>query len=220
MHANASARFARPAFTRFSAALLGLAALLLAIVPDAARAADPAEAARTTVQDFYAVLVQTMKDGPGLGHAGRAKMLEPALVRAYDLPTMTRNAVGPSWSGFDEATRQTLVAAFTRYTVATYANRFTSFDGETFEVGATKPSTGGRLVVETRLVPAQGEPVQLNYLMAADPEGRQRIVDVFLNGTISQIATTRSEFTATLRKDGAPGLEALLDRRVAELARG
>jgi phospholipid transport system substrate-binding protein len=56
--------------------------------------------------------------------------------------------------------------------------------------------------------------------MAADAAGTPRIIDVFLNGTISQVATTRSEFTAVLREGGAAGLIALLGKRVTELSKG
>ena len=184
-----------------------------------ARAADPAMAAQGTVQTFYVALLDTMKHGKTLGFAGRVKKLEPAVAKAYDMDVMTRLAVGSAWTDFDDATKQSVAGAFYRYTVATYANRFSSFDGERFEVGAVKAIQGQRQVVQTRLVPAGDDPVILNYLMAADAAGVPRITDVFLNGTISQIATTRSEFTAVLRQSGSAGLIALLDKRVAEMSK-
>ena len=184
-----------------------------------ARAADPAVAAQGTVQAFYDVLVDTMKQGKALGFAGRVKKLEPAIAKAYDMDVMTRLAVGSAWTGFDDATKRSVTNAFYRYTVATYANRFSAFDGERFEVGAVKAIQGQRQVVQTRLLPVGDDPVILNYLMAADAAGVPRITDVFLNGTISQVATTRSEFTAVLRTGGAPSLIALLDKRVAEMSK-
>ena len=185
-----------------------------------ARAADPVTAAQGTAQAFYDALLDTMKQGKALGFAGRVKKLEPAIARAYDMDVMTRMAVGSAWNDFDEATRRSVTDAFYRYTVATYANRFNSFDGERFEVGGVKATSGQRQIVETRLVPAGDDPVVLNYLMAADAAGLPRIIDVFLNGTISQVATTRSEFTAVLRQGGAAGLIALLGKRVTELSKG
>ena len=184
-----------------------------------ARAADPAVAAQGTVQAFYDALLDSMKQGKTLGFAGRVKKLEPAVAKAYDMDVMTRLAVGSAWTDFDDATKRSVKEAFYRYTVATYANRFSSFDGERFEVGAVKAIQGQRQVVQTRLVPAGDDPVILNYLMAADAAGVPRITDVFLNGTISQVATTRSEFTAVLRQGGAARLIALLDKRVAEMSK-
>ncbi len=50
--------------------------------------------------------------------------------------------------------------------------------------------------------------MQLNYLMHDTPAG-WKATDVYLNGTISELATRRSEFSAILR-DGGP--KALVDR--------
>jgi phospholipid transport system substrate-binding protein len=58
--------------------------------------------------------------------------------------------------------------------------------------------------------------VTLNYLMRQG-DGKWQIIDVYLSGTISELATRRSEFTSVIRRDGAQGLLQLLDRRVAEL---
>ena len=77
------------------------------------------------------------------------------------------------------------------------------------------PASGG-VIVQTRLIKGNGEPVTLNYLMR-ESDGKWQIIDVFLSGTISELATRRSEFTSVIRRDGAQGLLQLLDRRVAEL---
>ncbi len=65
------------------------------------------------------------------------------------------------------------------------------------------------------MVPS-GDPVQLAYLMSRNGT-RWQIVDVFANGTISQLAVLRSEFTAVLKRDGVPGLIATLSRKIDEL---
>ena len=66
------------------------------------------------------------------------------------------------------------------------------------------------------LVKSNGEAVSLNYLMRQG-EGSWQIIDVFLSGTISELAARRSEFTSILRRDGAEGLLRMLDKRVVEL---
>ncbi len=58
--------------------------------------------------------------------------------------------------------------------------------------------------------------VTLNYLMR-ESDGAWQIIDVFLSGTISELATRRSEFTSILRRDGPDGLLQVLGKRVAEL---
>src|SRR5262249_53867295 len=70
-------------------------------------------------------------------------------------------------------------------------------------------------VVQTKLVRTDGDPIALNYLMR-ESDGAWKVIDVFLNGTASELATRRSEFSSVLRRDGADGLVKLLERRAAE----
>ncbi len=82
---------------------------------------------------------------------------------------------------------------------------FASYDGEQFKVVSEKPTAGG-VIVETQLQPKDGDAVSLNYLVRKDDKGTWRIVDVFLNGTISELATRRSEFGAIVQHDGIAAL--------------
>jgi phospholipid transport system substrate-binding protein len=59
--------------------------------------------------------------------------------------------------------------------------------------------------------------VQLDYVMRAGADG-WRIIDVLLNGTISEMAERRSEFSAALRDGGAAGLISLLRQKTVQLA--
>ena len=133
------------------------------------------------------------------------KKLTPAIKSAFNLPLMTRFAVGPSWSNATPAEQQQLISAFSDFSVATYASRFTSYDGEQFKVVDEKPTSDG-VIVETQLQPKDGDTVSLNYLMRKDEKGAWRICDVFLDGTISELATRRSEFGAIVQHDGIEAL--------------
>lgn len=164
-----------------------------------------ASPATDIVRDFYATLTETMKDGPKLGFDGRYKKLEPAVTKAFNLPAMARYAVGLGWAQVSTDDQQKLVSAFSNFSVATYASRFTKFDGEKFDVLGEKPVPGGT-IVETRLTPNGGDPVTLNYLIRADETGKQRIMDVYLDATISELATRRADFTAVIKREGFPAL--------------
>ena len=56
---------------------------------------------------------------------------------------------------------------------------------------ASEVRTTGR-VVHTKIIPSNGEPIALNYLMRGSDDN-WKIVDVYLTGTISELATRRSE---------------------------
>src|SRR5229473_6189454 len=68
-----------------------------------------------TVRSLYDTLLATMRNGAALGPHGRYAQLEPVVRRVFDIPFMTRLAVGPQWAGVSEAQRQEVSRAFERY---------------------------------------------------------------------------------------------------------
>ena len=190
--------------------------LTLAAAPLAAGPAAP-DAGRTA-SDFYGVLVTAMKQGPQLGFEGRRRLLDPEIRRDFNLPLMTRIVVGLTWRTLSEGRQQALVTAFSDFTVASYASEFKEFGGERFvvEPGAT-PLPSGDVIVHTRLLTTDGKTVQLDYLMRA-AAGRWQIIDVYLTGTISELAARRSEFSTVLRQGGIDALLKLMRDKTAKLS--
>src|SRR6201996_1054259 len=111
------------------AATVGLA--LFAIAPQARAEADPAAAQIDALDN---ALVGVMKQGHALGPQGRARKLTPAMEQAFNFPIMTKFAVGPAWTSMSDADHTALIAAFTRYSAASYAHNFDSYGGEKFVV--------------------------------------------------------------------------------------
>jgi len=211
----------RPVGAAVFSLAVALAAALPVCLPAAGASAAVAETgASGIVRQFYDALLSTMKDGPQLRFQGRFERLTPAVTQAFDLPAMTRIAAGAQWPAVKPEDQQRLIDAFSRFSVANYAANFDSFGGERFEVvgEAPAPSGTGGVIVETRLVPKSGDPVQLNYLLRPGKSGL-RILDVYVNGTISELASRRSEFASVLNTDGADGLTKLLETKVRDLAK-
>jgi phospholipid transport system substrate-binding protein len=173
-----------------------------------AAAANPQD----TVRSLYDTLLATMKDGRTLGQSGRDARLAPVVNRTFDLPFMARLAVGPSWAMLTPAQQQQVTGAFAHYVSATYADRFDSYSGEQLQVIGEQPY-GSDVLVQTKIVDSKGEPTTLNYLMRQN-QGSWQISDVYLDGTISQLATQRSEFHSILRREGVDGLVLALNRKV------
>lgn len=195
---------ARPIAKLSLAVLLTLAVVYGRVEAAAVNAAD-------VVRGFYATLLSTMMNGPQLGPSGRYARLEPVIRQAFDVALMTRLAVGPSWNSLSSTQQQQVTAAFERYVAATYADRFDGYSGERLEVAGEQPFASG-IVVQTRIVKSDGEPVRINYLMRRNGEAWQ-VSDVYLDGTISELATRRSEFSSILRDRGVDGLITTLNRK-------
>ncbi len=190
------------------------AGVVLAALPmSGSRAATPAV---DIIKGFYDTLLSVMQQAKALGLKGRYEKLDPAIHRAFNLPLMTRLSVGPDWQKLSPEEQKSLTAAFSDLSISTYAARFDGYSGERFDVDPTPAPTSGGVIVNTKLVQSSGEPVQLNYLMRDGDAGWQ-ILDVFLKGTVSELATRRSEFSTVLRRDGAQALVQLIQSRAADL---
>ena len=179
-----------------------------ALTPRAATGSDPQE----VVRGFYGVLLTNMRDGRILGASGRFARLAPAVDRIFDIPAMTRLAVGTAWTKLDVAEQQRLIDAFRHYVAATYADQFDTYSGEQLQVTGERPH-GADVVVQTRIVKANGEATRLDYLMRQD-QGGAHVSDVYFDGSISQLAVHRSEFHSILQREGIDGLVLALNRKV------
>jgi phospholipid transport system substrate-binding protein len=165
-----------------------------------------------TVQALYDTLLSTMKNGHTLGQSGRFVQLEPVVRRTFDIASMARLSVGPSsWATMSEAQRQQVIESYGRYISAIYAERFDNYSGEKLQVTDEQPAAAG-VMVRSQIVKANGEPVQVNYIMRKNGDG-WLISDIYLDGAISEVATRRSEFAAILRNEGIDGLIAALNRK-------
>ena len=198
------------------AVCLGLALSLF--LPGALRS-EGAEPAAARVSALYDVLLQTMKQARQLGLKGRYDKLAPVLAKTYDLPLMTRIAVGQSWDTLSAPQRQSIVNAFAKMTTATYANRFDGFSGESLEVLQTVDQPKGDKLVKTRIVQSDGKILALNYL-ARNTGSDWRVIDVYLNGTISELASRRAVFAAILKSGGPEALVASLNKQGNKLLKG
>ena len=188
----------------------GFAAMLAIAALPQQGAATPAGGGQV-VQGLYDTLLGTMKNGRILGQSGRFAQIEPVVRRSFDIPTMARLSVGPTWATLTEAQRQQVTESFGRYISAIYADRFDSYGGQKLEVTGEQPAPSG-LMVRSQIVKANGEPVKVDYLMRRSGD-TWLISDIYLDGSISELATRRSEFAAILHSQGIDGLIAALNRK-------
>ena len=186
--------------SRRNFSVLLCSAAVMAAMPAFAQG-DPAVA---TVQGFYDALVAQMKKG---GPArGRYDMLRPAVEKAFDIPGMTAVAVGPGFASLLDGDKKALTDAFARMTIANYVKNFDAFNGETFTVepaSIARPPSTDKLVKST--LKAGKDTIPFNYRMH-QVGAEWKIEDIYLNGTISQMAQRRSDFSATFASGGASAL--------------
>jgi phospholipid transport system substrate-binding protein len=186
-----------------------LCALLLMRVADTAYAVVVSDPAASQVQTLTASLLQSMQAGPAEPMTERYRRLEPVISRVIGLRLMTRLAVGPDWTNFSPEQQDALIAAFSRFTIATYAHNFRDFSGQKFELDDVV-SRGEDKIVRTRIIPAHDEPVNLLYRMR-EVDGVWKVIDVYSDG-VSELTLRRDDFVAAITAGGAPALIAHLHK--------
>ena len=88
-----------------------------------------------------------------------------------------------------------LVKAFARLTVASYAHNFDSYDGERFTIDPKVDTRGPDKLVKTQIAPSKGAPTDIAYRMRQSG-GAWKVIDVYYKGSISELATRRSDFSS------------------------
>ena len=184
---------------------------------DAESADVDAEIVRT-VERLHAMMLSVMKDSEALGYAGRYERLEPVVRSQFDLPFMAAKSVGRYWKTASQEERDQLVKTFSRFSVANYAGRFDGWSGQTFETLGVDASARGTMLVRTKLLNPSGDDIQLYYRLRNGTDGRWKIIDVYLNGTVSELALRRSEYSSLIEREGFEALLIALNERIKMLA--
>jgi phospholipid transport system substrate-binding protein len=184
-----------------------------------ADAAPSPEKATALVEELHSALLASMKSAASTPVSARAENLRPVVESGFGLARMARFAVGSGWSKMTGAQRAAYVKAFSDVTVATYANRFDGYSGESFFTLGTQAGPQGSLLVATELRRPKDDPVALTYVIFGEGDNA-RIVDIYLDGSISELARQRSEYQSVMRRSGADALIDGLDAKARRLLAG
>src|SRR5262249_16042636 len=125
-------------------------------------------------------------------------------------------AVGTTWPTIPAATQTALTAAFKRLVISNYAHNFDDFGGERFDIDPDVQVRGVDHIVQSNLVPTSGQPTKLAYRMR--DSGGWKIIDVYYQGSVSELTTRRAEFGSILAKGGPTALVTHINSLADKLA--
>jgi phospholipid transport system substrate-binding protein len=174
---------------------------------------------RSSIDALHTSLIDVMKNAVALGYEGREKALRSIVPSYFDVDYMARGSLGPHWNSADPEERSRYLEIFTRFMVANYAGRFDGYSGQSFETLGQEPAPRDTVIVKSRLLDPGGKNVELNYRMR-QRDGAWKIIDVFLDGTVSELALRRSEFVSIVKRENLDALLIALDQKIAKLAAG
>ena len=181
-------------------------------------AALEAATAQRVVDQFHASLINVMKEGGNLGYDGRFQWLTPVIRDTFNLPFMAEVTAGIYWAKATDDERKRFVEAFSKFSAASYAERFSSFGGEAFNTLGADGEGHTSVVVRTELTDRDGGHTQLSYLLR-NFDGAWKIVDVSLDGSISELAVKKSDYSGILKSGGLATLSKAIEDKVASIAK-
>ena len=139
--------------------------------------------------------------------------------QVFDYRAILQAIAGAQWATLPAAQQNKLLASFRRYTVSNYVANFSAGTGTSIKLQPGAQAAGDGRLVSTLIAPATGEATAINYIVRQSPQG-WRVTDVYLDGTISQVAVQRSDFRRLLTSDDGAALVRKLDTKAEELSGG
>lgn len=134
----------------------------------------------------------------------RKDLIGATLESSFDLPAMTRAIIGGRvWRGVSAEKQEEAIAAFSDWMITQYASRFTASSDPEFLTRETRDGGLKTVVVETQLR-TKKRVVSLDYRMRGNGEGF-KIIDVFLDGRVSEVALRKAEFRGAIKESGLEG---------------
>jgi phospholipid transport system substrate-binding protein len=194
--------------------VLALSVSLIASSPGRAMPTAPDQPGTPIVETLQDALLDLMRNGPELGYSGRRDQIAPVIETSFDLGFIARKSAGRHWKQLTGVEQAQIVEALSRFSIATYAARFSSYDGERFELLSEAPGVHDTTLVATRIV-SDERTVRLDYRLH-QIDGRWLIIDVMLDGSVSELALRRSEYASILKREGLDGLLAALEKGIEE----
>jgi phospholipid transport system substrate-binding protein len=171
------------------------------------------------VARFQAGLLETMKKAEELGVKGRFERLAPLIETNFHLPLMIATASSPFWRTGTSEQKHALLAAFKRMSASTVATLFDGYDGESFRVVRERAAGGPTALVDTQIVRPKNDPIDITYV-TAKLRDRWWIIDIIVEGGISEVKTRRNEYLKLLKEGGLERLTRALDDHATRLLAG
>lgn len=179
--------------------------IAIAVMAPSSALAQAPDAARAPVQTLSDGLISIMKAGKKAGFSGRAAQIAPVVDASFDLALLTRLAVGAEWTKSTPADRTALIAAMRKLTVNQYASNFNNWSGQAFVIDPKVEARGTDRLVKTTLTQPKADAVSIAYRLR-QTGGEWRVIDVFYQNSISQLATRRADFEGIISKGGVKAL--------------
>ena len=131
-------------------------------------------------------------------------MIDDVVKNSYDLEKMGKIIIGIDWKQTDTKTQKEFINVFKRFISVNYFRRFNKINELDFEHQTVKV-IGDKFKLARVILTADNEKLKIDYLLGFKNE-KWKIFDVLLDGSISEVATKKSDFKKIIKEEGVSGL--------------
>jgi phospholipid transport system substrate-binding protein len=146
--------------------------------------------------------------GSNMSHEAKKSSFNKLLRDSFDMNTIGRFALGRYWKVANDAQQKEYLQLFNKMVVDVYSARFSEYEGQKFEVRATRPEGDKDVLVTSFIVPKSGPEIQVDWRVR-ERNGSFKIIDVIVEG-VSMSVTQRSDFASVIQRGGGD-VEVLLN---------
>ena len=147
----------------------------------------------------------------------RATRVRSLLHENFDVQTIGRFVMGPSWKKATPAQKSQYLSLFEDMIVATYTKRFAEYSGQSFKVTGSSSAGGSDSLVKSQILQKDGPPVMVDWRVR-NKDGGFKVVDVVVE-SISMTMTQRDDFAGVISSKGIDGLIDVLRQRAGKVAK-
>ena len=135
------------------------------------------------------------------------------ISNSYDIEKMSKIMLGKFWAESKVHERENFIEKFTLYISSNYLNRFRDKKDFDYEYKDIDSIGENYRIAHTIFKFGETEKLKINYMLIKN-HNKWLIFDVLLNGSISEIATKKSEFNETLNNGGITSLISLINKKL------
>ena len=114
------------------------------------------------------------------------------ITETYDTEKMLKMIIGDSWKNLSNEIKKEIINVFEEYIAKNYIKRFSKIKNLQFS-SLEEKKIGTYKTVKSNLILSNDEKVSISYLLSLKRQ-EWKIFDVLLAGSVSEIATKKSEF--------------------------
>ena len=131
-------------------------------------------------------------------------LIDDVVKNSYDLEKMGKIIIGVDWKQMDTKSKKEFINVFKRFISVNYFRRFNKINELDFEHQTVKV-IGDKFKLARVILTADNEKLKMDYLLGFKNE-KWKIFDVLIDGSISEVATKKSDFKKIIKEEGVSGL--------------